>query len=153
MRLTGLLFLDNQKKHPENSTSLYDWLDWIYAKSNEAQSGSFVFWQLVEFALVHVWAADNLTIYFTVDSPKLHVESMYNVMDWYRILQSLPRQVQRRNEIYRQALVYVLSQAPSWQIPDTIVGDIASAKELEQRKDRLKLLTAGVTERSVAVSY
>lgn len=153
MRLTGLLFLDSQKKHPENSTSLYDWLDWIYAKSNEAQPDSFVFWQLVEFALVHVWEADSLTIYFTIDSPKLHVESIYNVMDWYRILQLLPRQVQRRNEIYRQALVYVLSQLPSWQILDTIAGDIASAKELEQRKDRLKLLTAGVTERSVAVSY
>ena len=78
---------------------------------------------------------------------------MYNVMDWYKILQPLPRQVQRRNEIYRRALVYVLSQAPSWQIPDTIVGDIASAKEPEQRKDRLKLPTAGVTHCSVVVSY
>ena len=54
MRLTGLLSLDNQKRYPENSASLYDWLDWIYAESNEADPGSFVLWQVLELALVHV---------------------------------------------------------------------------------------------------
>ena len=54
MRLTGLLLLDNQKKPPENSASLYDWLDWMYAESNETHPGSFVLWQVLELALVRV---------------------------------------------------------------------------------------------------
>ncbi|KAK3167866.1 hypothetical protein OEA41_004312 [Lepraria neglecta] len=129
-RASYLDTLYNQKKPPENSASLYDWLEWIYAESNETHPGSFVLWQVLD--------------------PKLHVESMYNVMDWYKILQPLPRQVERRNEIYRRALVYILSQAPSWQIPDTVVGDITSAKEPEQRKDRLKLPAAARTRVAMA---
>ena len=74
-------------------------------------------------------------------------------MDWYKILQPLPRQVEGRNEIYGGLSSTSFPKHPAGKLPDIMVGDIASAKEPEQRKDRLKLPMAGLTQFSVAVSY
>jgi hypothetical protein len=45
----------------------------------------------------------------------------------YKLLKQFPAQVQRRNEIPRRSLIYLLSKRPTWNISDDIVAGIAQA--------------------------
>lgn len=92
-----------ERFQPPKDLSMYDWLSFLRLKLNDLNADSFILWRV---KVVSRGSWSELTHYscFTADNPKFNVAVMYNV------LKPLPYQIQRRLEVPRGALIYLLSQ-------------------------------------------
>ncbi|KAL2046149.1 hypothetical protein N7G274_001596 [Stereocaulon virgatum] len=92
-----------ERSTPPGDASLYESLGWVTQKTDLQYSDSFI---------MCIFTAKNL-------------QSKAATM--YKFLKPLPAQVQRRKEIPRRSLIYLLSKRPTWNISDDIVTEIAQA--------------------------
>lgn len=102
-------------------------------------SETFVIWYAHASELQRVANTNQSAIScVTAENPKP------NAGRTYTILKPLPSQVLCRVEVPRRALMYLLSQIPSWQVPHDIVTSIARAIEPRDHSISIELPSRSV---------
>lgn len=81
---------------------MYDWLSFLRLRLNDVHADSFILWRANVYSKSS-WSQLTLYSCFTAENPKPNFAFIYNV------LRPLPSQNQRRLEVPRAALIYLLS--------------------------------------------